>query len=45
MTRAAAVDDVIPLEEPVRTTSGKYVTEIPVAAGQQILFSVCAYQR
>ncbi|EKM51202.1 uncharacterized protein PHACADRAFT_165799 [Phanerochaete carnosa HHB-10118-sp] len=35
----SAADDVIPLEQPVRTTSGKYVTEIPVAAGQQILFS------
>ncbi|EKM51227.1 uncharacterized protein PHACADRAFT_213095 [Phanerochaete carnosa HHB-10118-sp] len=43
--RATAADDVIPLAQPVRTASGRYVTEVPVAAGQQILFSVCAYQR
>ncbi|GJE93558.1 cytochrome P450 [Phanerochaete sordida] len=43
--RQAEADDVIPLEQPIRTTSGKYVTEIPIAAGQQVLYSICAYQR
>nr|BAL05188.1 cytochrome P450 [Phanerodontia chrysosporium] len=43
--RVAAKDDVIPLEKPIVTTTGETVTEIPIAAGQVIMPSLCSYNR
>ncbi|THG97108.1 hypothetical protein EW026_g4830 [Hermanssonia centrifuga] len=43
--REAAKDDVIPLSKPVYGKSGEMISEIPVTAGQNIMISICAYNR
>jgi hypothetical protein len=45
MFRSAAVDDVLPLSEPVKTTYGQLVNEIPIPKGLQINASVECYHR
>lgn len=45
LVRAASKDDVIPLSEPLVTANGKTINEIPVAKGQSIMISICAYNR
>lgn len=45
MGRVAAKDDVIPLEYPITTTTGKQISTIPVAAGQAIMLNVAVYNR
>ncbi|KAG2364259.1 cytochrome P450 [Suillus spraguei] len=44
-TRVAAVDDVIPLSEPVCTVSGKMIDSISVAKGTLITISTAAINR
>lgn len=43
--RTAARDDVIPLSQPVVTTSGEVVSEIPIGKGQVIWTSLAGYNR
>ena len=43
--RVAEKDDVIPLENPIVTETGETISEIPIAAGQVILPSICSYNR
>ncbi|KAI0826243.1 cytochrome P450 [Irpex lacteus] len=38
-------DDVIPLSEPITTTTGELIEDIPIAKGQGFLISICAYNR
>lgn len=45
LTRTAARDDVIPLESPIETKSGQVITEIPISRGQNIVVSICGYNR
>ncbi|EMD32079.1 hypothetical protein CERSUDRAFT_126990 [Gelatoporia subvermispora B] len=44
-SREAAQDDVIPLSEPIRSTSGEIIKSIPVRKGQIILISFWGYNR
>ncbi|GJE88903.1 cytochrome P450 [Phanerochaete sordida] len=43
--RVAAKDDVIPLEKPIVTETGELISEIPIAAGQVVMPSLCTYNR
>lgn len=45
LTRDAAKDDVLPLSNPIVTATGETISEIPIAAGQVIQVSICAYNR
>lgn len=45
LMRAAKKDDVIPLAEPITTSSGEVVDHVSVAKDQTILVSICAYNR
>lgn len=45
VTRESAIDDVIPLVEPITTVSGKTIKEIPIGRGVPVLVSTCAYNR
>lgn len=45
LTRQAGKDDVLPLSNPIETATGEVISEIPIAAGQEILVSICAYNR
>ncbi|KIJ43512.1 hypothetical protein M422DRAFT_169697, partial [Sphaerobolus stellatus SS14] len=43
--RTVAQNDVIPLSVPHRTTDGKFLNEVAVEKGQQIIVSFAAYNR
>jgi cytochrome P450 len=43
--RKAARDDVLPLATPLKTKSGKTVTEIPVSKGTRVILSIAGYNR
>lgn len=43
--RTADRDDVVPLANPIYSKTGDMMTEIPIKAGQNVLVSVCAYNR
>ncbi|KAJ7182589.1 cytochrome P450 [Mycena crocata] len=43
--RVAAKDSVLPLSEPIITSSGKMVTEIPVKKGQHMVIAIASYHR
>ncbi|KAH9889279.1 cytochrome P450 [Cubamyces lactineus] len=43
--RQSLHDDVLPLSEPMRTLSGKTISEVPIRAGLRLILSVCAYNR
>ncbi|RPD64885.1 cytochrome P450 [Lentinus tigrinus ALCF2SS1-7] len=43
--RYALKDDIIPLQEPIVSTTGEVVDAIPIKAGQWIKLSLCAYNR
>jgi hypothetical protein len=43
--RAAATDEVIPLSEPIRTSRGESINELPVPEGLRILVSASGYNR
>ena len=43
--RVALKDEIIPLSEPIKTRSGKYITEIPIPAGQVLSLNIASYQR
>ncbi|KAF7979342.1 hypothetical protein HWV62_42767 [Athelia sp. TMB] len=45
VTRESAIDDVIPLAEPIVTTSGELISQIEIASGTPVLVSTCAYNR
>ncbi|KDR78664.1 hypothetical protein GALMADRAFT_137685 [Galerina marginata CBS 339.88] len=45
IAREAAVNDIIPLSEPVTGVDGKLISQIEVVPGQHILLSACAYNR
>ncbi|KAI0701973.1 cytochrome P450 [Cytidiella melzeri] len=45
LLRRAGKDDVLPLSEPITTSTGAVISEIPVAKGQAVLVSICAYNR
>lgn len=45
LTRTAGKDDVLPLSNPIVTATGETISEIPIAAGQIIHVSICAYNR
>lgn len=38
-------DEVIPLSQPIETTTGEVISEIPVGKGQMIHLSLCGYNR
>ncbi|KAF9078764.1 cytochrome P450 [Rhodocollybia butyracea] len=44
-TREADLDDVIPLAQPVISTSGEMLKKIPVIKGQRVHISIAAYNR
>ncbi|KIJ43524.1 hypothetical protein M422DRAFT_169815 [Sphaerobolus stellatus SS14] len=44
-TRTATQDDIIPLSVPHKTADGKFLNEVAVKKGQQILISFAAYNR
>ncbi|KDQ63627.1 hypothetical protein JAAARDRAFT_385142 [Jaapia argillacea MUCL 33604] len=43
LKREAEIDDIIPLAYPIKTKSGKMVSEIPIRKGQNILVSIWGY--
>ncbi|KAJ7770481.1 cytochrome P450 [Mycena metata] len=43
--RVVAKDSVLPLSEPITTTSGKIITEIPVKKGQHLVIAISSYHR
>ncbi|TFY79536.1 hypothetical protein EWM64_g4475 [Hericium alpestre] len=43
--RVAAQDDVLPLALAITTNSGKTISDIPIPKGQNIIISVCSYNR
>ncbi|KAK0452757.1 cytochrome P450 [Desarmillaria tabescens] len=43
--RVSSQDDVLPLNNPITTTSGKVLHELPIPKGLQIISSVAAYNR
>ncbi|KAJ7627561.1 cytochrome P450 [Mycena polygramma] len=43
--RVVAKDSVLPLSEPITTTSGKIITEIPVKKGQHMIIAISSYHR
>ncbi|KAJ7722618.1 cytochrome P450 [Mycena metata] len=43
--RVALEDSVIPLAEPITTSSGKKIGAIPVGTGQVVMLAVASYQR
>ncbi|KAK7043263.1 hypothetical protein VNI00_008617 [Paramarasmius palmivorus] len=43
--RMANVDDVIPLSEPILTSDGQYISEVPVRKGQKVWISISGYNR
>ncbi|KAH9935148.1 cytochrome P450 [Epithele typhae] len=43
--RQSARQDVLPLAVPLRTRSGRVVTELPIRAGLRVVLSICAYHR
>ena len=45
LPRMTEKDDVIPLSQPITSTTGEVVTEIPVRAGQVVHVSFAGYQR
>ncbi|KAM5543177.1 hypothetical protein V8D89_003051 [Ganoderma adspersum] len=45
LPRVAEKDDVIPLAQPITSTTGEVVTDIPIRAGQVIHVSFAGYQR
>ena len=45
LPRLAVKDDVLPLSKPIITVTGEVISEIPIAAGQEIMVSICAYNR
>jgi hypothetical protein len=38
--RVVAKDSVLPLSEPITTSSGKVITEIPVKKGQHLVIAI-----
>ncbi|EMD35307.1 hypothetical protein CERSUDRAFT_116112 [Gelatoporia subvermispora B] len=45
LARIAGREDVVPLSQPAISTKGELISEIPISAGQDILISVCGYNR
>ncbi|EMD37290.1 hypothetical protein CERSUDRAFT_113940 [Gelatoporia subvermispora B] len=45
LVRVAEREDVIPLSQPIVSTTGELISEIPVSKGQYINASVCGYNR
>ncbi|THV04406.1 PAH-inducible cytochrome P450 monooxygenase PC-PAH 1, partial [Dendrothele bispora CBS 962.96] len=45
LNRSTDRDDVIPLSEPVISTSGEILTRIPVKKGQRVIIDVSSYNR
>ncbi|KZS99422.1 cytochrome P450 [Laetiporus sulphureus 93-53] len=45
LVRVAQEDDIIPLSEPITSTTNQLITEIPVSKGQKVTFSVWGYNR
>jgi len=43
--RIATQDTVIPLADPIQTTTGKFINEIPVRKGQVLNVAIASYQR
>ena len=43
--RVATVDCVLPLSEPVTTTTGAKISEIPIKSGQRVYVSIGGYHR
>ncbi len=43
--RVSSQDDILPLSEPIITTCGKVLHELPIPKGLQIISSVAAYNR
>ena len=45
LTRVAGKADVLPLSEPLTTATGDVIDKIPIAKGQHLVISICAYNR
>ncbi len=45
LLRIAAYDDVIPLTDPITTSTGAKLTEIPVEKGQLVEIAIAYYNR
>ncbi|KAF9254518.1 cytochrome P450 [Marasmius fiardii PR-910] len=43
--RMAFEDTVLPLSQPITTTSGRVITELPIQKGQHIYFGIASYNR
>ncbi len=45
LVRTAGRDDVLPLALPIVTKDGETLTELPIQKGQDVIVSICAYNR
>ena len=45
LMRLSKKDDIIPLSEPIVTAHGNIIHEVPISKGQNVLVSICAYNR
>ncbi|KAJ7857243.1 cytochrome P450 [Mycena olivaceomarginata] len=43
--RVVAKDSILPLTEPITTSAGKVITEIPVKKGQHLIIAISSYHR
>jgi len=43
--RMAAKDDVLPLSKPIKTTSGEYISSLPIPKGMKVILSIAGYHR
>jgi cytochrome P450 len=43
--RVVAKDSILPLSEPITTSAGKVITEIPVKKGQHLIIAISSYHR
>jgi cytochrome P450 len=43
--RVATADCVLPLGEPLKTTTGAKISEIPIRRGQRLYVSIAGYHR
>jgi hypothetical protein len=43
--RQAAQDDVLPLSQPIKTSSGELITKLPIPKGMKVIASIAGYNR
>lgn len=43
--RKAAKDDVLPLSQPVKTSTGELLNKLPIPKGMKVIASIAGYNR